>query len=139
MSKKMKAAAVEQFGKPLMHIQVTTDAKIQGHEEFIQRVEVEVRRVLSRFANQIMSVEVHFTDENGAKHGSADKRCLMEARCSGRPPVAVSDENATIEGAFQGAAKKLQRLLESSLGKAETHKGGETIRTDNRVVDNLEK
>jgi ribosome-associated translation inhibitor RaiA len=114
--------------KPLMHIQVTTDSNIQGHEELIQFVETETRNVLGRFADQIMSVEVHFTDENGAKHGSHDKRCLMEARCSGRPPVAVSDESATIDGAFHGAAKKLQRLLESSLGKAEAHKGGETIR-----------
>lgn len=133
MSKKMNAAVVEQFGKPVMHIQVTTDANIQGHEELIQYVETEVRHVLSRFADQIMSVEVHFTDANGAKHGSADKRCLIEARCSGRPPVAVSDENATIKGSFHGAAKKLQRLLESSLGKAEAHKGGESIRAETLV------
>ena len=128
MSKSRNAARADLSVKPLMHIQVTTDANIQGHEELIERVEVEVRHVLGRFAHQIMSVEVHFTDENSAKHGSHDKRCLMEARCSGRPPVAVSNESATIEGSFHGAMKKLQRLLESSLGKAEAHKGGETIR-----------
>ena len=118
-----------------MHIEVTTDANIKGDEELKQRVETEVKLVLGRFTDHIMSVEVHLTDENGAKHGSADKRCLMEARCSGRPPVAVSDESATIEGAFHGAAKKLQRLLESSLGKAEAHKGSESIRKE----DNTER
>jgi len=75
-----------------------------------------------------MSVEIHFTDENGSKHGSADKRCLIEVRCSGRSPVVVKDENATIESCFHDAIKKLQRLLESTLGKADAHKGGETIR-----------
>jgi hypothetical protein len=55
----------------------------------------------------------------------------MEARCSGHPPVAVSDESATIVGSFHGAAKKMQRLLESNLGKAEAHKGGGTIRKEN--------
>ncbi len=133
MSKSRNAAMADPSVKPLMHIQVTTDANIQGHEELIERVEVEVRHVLGRFAHQIMSVEVHFTDENGAKHGSHDKRCLMEARCSGRPPVAVSNESATIEGSFHGAMKKLQRLLESSLGKAEAHKGGESIRKENNT------
>ena len=133
MSKKMNTALAEQVEKPLMHIQVTTDANIQGHEELIQFVETETRNVLGRFANQIMSVEVHFTDENGAKHGSADKRCLMEARCSGRRPVAVSDESDTIKSCFHGAVKKMQRLLESNLGKAEAHKGGETIRDEDPV------
>ena len=131
MSQNMNSAVAEKFGKPLMHIQVTTDANIQGHEELIQFVEAETRHALSRFAHQIMSVEVHFTDENGAKHGSNDKRCLMEARCSGRHPIAVSDESDTIKGAFHGAVKKVLRLLESSLGKADAHKGGETIRKQN--------
>jgi len=133
MSIKTNAAVIEQFGKPQMHIQVTTDANIHLHEDVIQRVETETRHILSRFAAEIVSVEVHFTDENGAKHGSADKRCLIEARCSGRPPVAVRDENATIEGSFHGAVRKLKHLLESSLGKAEAHKGGETIRKENSV------
>ena len=31
MSKKMNTALAEQVEKPLMHIQVTTDANIQGH------------------------------------------------------------------------------------------------------------
>jgi ribosome-associated translation inhibitor RaiA len=108
-----------------MQVQVNTDANIKGHVELIRLVEAEVRHTLSRFADQIMRVEVHLTDENGAKHGRTDKRCMMEARCSGRPSVAVSDESATIEGAFHGAAKKLQRLLESHLGKSDAHKGGE--------------
>ncbi len=131
MSKKTKAAVVVQFGKPFLHIQVTTDTNIQGHEELIQWVETETRHALSRFAHQIMSVEVHFTDENGHKHGSGDKRCLMEARCSGRSPVAASNESATVTDAFHGAVKKLQHLLNSSLDKAKTHKGGKTIRHEN--------
>ena len=133
MPKMLNANAVEYSGTPDIHILVTTDSSIQGHEELIQWVEAETRRMLGHFASQIMSIEVHFTDENGVKSGSDDKRCLMEARCSGRPPVAVSDESPTIKGSFHGAVKKLQRLLASSFGKAGSHKGGDTIRKENKV------
>jgi len=131
MSNKMNASVIEPFQKPLMHIQVTTGDNIHGREELIHYVETETRHFLSRFANHIMGIEIHFTDENGAKHGKGDKRCLMEARCSGHPPVAVSDESSTIKGSFHGATKKLQHLLESNFGKSEAHKGGETIRKEN--------
>ena len=133
MSKKVSSSVAQPLEKPLMHVQVTTDATIHAHEEVMQRFVTESRHVLSRFAHQIMNVEVHFTDENGVKHGNGDKRCLIEVRCSGRPPVAVSDKSSTIESSFHGAAKKLLRLLESSLGKVEEHKGGETIRAENLV------
>jgi len=118
-----------------MHIQVNTDANIKGHEELAHRVEAEVERALSRFTDQIMRVEVHLTDENGPKSGAADKRCLMEARLNGRLPIAVSCEGATLEEAFRGAAKKLHRLLESTLGRQSHHKGAESIRTDERAVE----
>jgi len=55
-SKKNNTAVIEQFVKPLRHIQVTTDANIQGNEELIQYVETEERDALSSFATQIMNV-----------------------------------------------------------------------------------
>ena len=133
MLNKMSASVAGPVEKPLMQVQVTTGGTVHGPEDFIQRIEEETKSILSRFAPQIMSVEVHFTDENGAKKGSNDKRCLMEARCSGRPSVAVDAESSTIEGAFHVAAGKLQRLLESSLGKVDGHKGGDTIRGGNHL------
>jgi hypothetical protein len=74
-------------------------------------------------------VEVHPGDENAEKSGGADKRCLIEVRLANRQPWAVSDRAATIDQAFNGAAKKLTRFLESTLGRLAEHKGGASIRT----------
>jgi hypothetical protein len=42
---------------------------------------------------------------------------MMEARLEGRQPVAVADEAATVDLAVDGAAAKLARLVEHTLGK----------------------
>jgi ribosome-associated translation inhibitor RaiA len=42
---------------------------------------------------------------------------MMEARLEGRQPIAVTDEAATVELAVNGAADKLARLIEHTLGK----------------------
>ena len=41
----------------------------------------------------------------------------MEARLEGHQPVAVTDEAATIDQAIDGAAEKLKRLLDHTLGR----------------------
>lgn len=113
-----------------MQIQVNTDDNVEGREELASRVETEITTVLSRFSDQITRVEVHLSDENAGKSGGSDKRCLIEARLTGQQPVAVSHQGSTIEEAYSGAAKKLRRSLESTLGRLNDHKGGASIRTD---------
>lgn len=113
-----------------MQIQVNTDDNIEGRESLVRYVEAEVGNILSRFKDQVTRVEIHLSDENAAKPGTSDKRCLMEARPAGRPPVAVSHEAASLEDAWTGAAKKMLRLLESTLGRVSDRKGGASIRTD---------
>jgi hypothetical protein len=46
-------------------------------------------------------------------------RCLLEARLAGLQPIAVSHEAATLQEAVAGAADKLKRSLDSSLGRLE--------------------
>jgi ribosome-associated translation inhibitor RaiA len=118
-----------------MQIQVNTDDNVEGREELARRVEAEVISALSRFSGHITRVEVHLSDENADKGGINDKRCLMEARPTGRKPLAVSHQGATLEEAFTGAAKKLQAALESTLGRSNDHKGGASIRTDSVLRD----
>ena len=113
-----------------MQIQVNTDANIKGRDDHVRQIEAEINTALSRFSDQITRIEVHLSDENAGKSGSADKRCLMEARPAGRQPIEVSHEGATLEEAYSGAAKKLRSSLESTLGRASDHKGGASIRTD---------
>jgi ribosome-associated translation inhibitor RaiA len=113
-----------------MQIQVNTDDNVEGRDELAGQVEAEVKATLSRFSDHITRVEIHLSDENAGKSGSADKRCLMEARPAGRQPIAVSHEGATLEEAYSGAAKKLRSSLERIFGRASDHKAGASNRTD---------
>lgn len=101
-----------------MKVQINTDSNIEGHDELFQQVEAVVRGALDRFSEQITRVEVHLSDENSDKKiGTTDKRCLLEARLAGLLPIAVSHQAATLEQAVDGAAEKLKRSLDSTLGR----------------------
>ena len=77
--------------------------------------------VLSQLSEHITRVEVHLSDENGPgkdlKAGLGDKRCMMEARVEGHHPLAVTAHAASVHQAIDGAAQKLARLVESTLGR----------------------
>lgn len=101
-----------------MQIQMNTDANIEGHEALATQVTSTVERALSRFSSHITRVEVHLSDENSdKKDGNDDMRCVLEARLEGRKPIAVTHHAATVDQAVEGAADKLHRLIESTLGR----------------------
>lgn len=101
-----------------MQIQINTDRNIEGHEELAVQVSGIVESALSRFSDRITRVEVHLSDENSDKKGGQDDiRCMMEARLEERQPVAVTHEAATVDQAVDGAAGRLARLIESTLGR----------------------
>jgi ribosome-associated translation inhibitor RaiA len=101
-----------------MQIQINTDRNIEGDEATMQLVEGVVSSALDRFSEQITRVEVHFRDENSNKKGGIDDlRCMMEARLSGLQPIAVTHNAPTLEEAADGAAGKMKRSLESTLGR----------------------
>ena len=76
-----------------------------------------VTDVLGHLTARITRVEVHLSDEHGAKHGAEDKRCVMEARPQGLHPTAVTHHAATVHQAVDGAADKLKRALEHAIGR----------------------
>lgn len=100
-----------------MIIQINTDGNIPGSEELDQQTRAVLESVLGHFAERITRVEVHLSDENSHKGGSNDKRCLMEARLEGLQPTVVTDEADTIDQAIDGAAEKLKRSLDRTLGR----------------------
>ena len=112
-----------------MQIQVNTDGNVEGGEELSARISTEIHTRLDRFSEHITRIEVHLSDENADKSGDSDKRCLIEARLKGRQPEVARDQAATLEGAYSGAAKKLQRALETTLGRLGQLKRADTIRT----------
>jgi hypothetical protein len=101
-----------------MQIQVNTDRHVQGDERLSEHVRSTLEDSLSRFADRITRVEVHLSDENsGVKGGDSDIRCLMEARLNGLKPTAVTEKSGTVAQAVAGAAEKLKRALESTVGR----------------------
>lgn len=53
---------------------------------------------------------------------------MLEARTAGQSPVTVTDWAGTVEDALSGAVEKLLSLLESKTGRADSSKGGPSIR-----------
>lgn len=99
-----------------MQIQVNTGNNIESDDKLIQKVKTTVAGSLERFGDRITRVEVHLSDVNAQK-GGQDIRCVVEARAAGLDPVAVDDMAEDVQRAVRGAAGKLQRALDSRLGK----------------------
>jgi ribosome-associated translation inhibitor RaiA len=99
-------------------VQVHTSPDVEGGERLSTEVEALVASAVGRFADRISRVQVHLGDQNSsAKGGGNDKRCMMEARIDGVAPIAVTELAATIEQALDGAADKLERSIDSHLGR----------------------
>ncbi|RIK60088.1 hypothetical protein DCC62_28355 [candidate division KSB1 bacterium] len=105
-----------------MQIQINTDSNIAGREKLAAHFKAVVQDALSRFSAQITRVEVHLSDENSHKKGGDDdKRCMLEARLEGLQPIAVTHQAATLDQAVDGAAEKLKKSLEHTLGRLHDH------------------
>tara|TARA_R110002096_G_C14184028_1_gene687189 strand:- start:31 stop:342 length:312 start_codon:yes stop_codon:yes gene_type:complete len=100
-----------------MHIEIRTDNSIDGNDTLISHTEEIVQHALAHFAKHITRVEVHLSDLNAGKAGPDDKQCMIEARLEGRQPTAVKHTAETLDKATKGAANKLKRSLESTLGR----------------------
>ena len=104
-----------------MLIQVNTDNNIQGREELVTLVEGCVEDALRHLGDQLTRVEVHLNDVNSQKSGPNDKRCMMEARIEGHPPVAVTHQAESLVLAMDGAAEKLKSALDHTFGRLQRH------------------
>jgi len=103
--------------KGAVQIQINTDRNINPDEQLTNGIQEAVHGTLGRFGERVTRVEVHLQDLNGEKGGRDDVRCLMEARLAGLNPVAVEHHGATPHSAAQGAARKLERALDTRLGR----------------------
>lgn len=116
-----------------MHIQVNTSNGIANTDGLERWATDYLTEHLERYRQDVTSVEVQLSDQNQAtKGGGSDKRCMLEARITGRPPLAVSHDAADQDLAFRGAADKLARALDHALGKLDRkeHRERDTIRRD---------
>jgi ribosome-associated translation inhibitor RaiA len=104
-----------------MIIQIHAQDNPRIGADFSEQVQTLVAEKLRRFADRITRVEVFLSDQNGAKSGPDDQRCVIEARLAGVQPVSVKDHHSSPQQAVRGALSKMQHLLDSMLDKNHRH------------------
>jgi len=100
-----------------MTIQINTDKIIDWHQRHQDHFTTLIEKELSKFKDYITRVEVHLSDENGAKKGVDDIKCLMEVRVEGKKPIAVSSKADTLAISFAETIKKVDSSLRKLLDK----------------------
>ncbi|MBU2493037.1 MAG: HPF/RaiA family ribosome-associated protein [Bacteroidetes bacterium] len=121
-----------------MNIQINTGRNITGSKELITNFSSIIESSLSRVSDHITSVEVHMKDEDGAKKGKNDKRCMLEARLEGRQPIVVTDYSDTLNQALDGAIDKLINMIESIIGRQRdqrNHKSDEQSTIESKLTE----
>ncbi len=111
-----------------MMIQINSDKHVDVNAHLAKYIETHIHHSLSRFGSQLMRVKVHLSDVDGQKGCATDKRCLLEARPAGHPPMSVSSGAADMHQAVTVAAGKMKRLLENSFGRMADRRTGDSVR-----------
>lgn len=102
-----------------MNIEIRTDKNIQNSERLIDYVRTELSAKFQRYGEKITHFSVHLSDENAAKGGNDDLRCMIEARPAGFKPVAVAHKAGNIDASIHGAIERLKHSLEHLFEKKE--------------------
>jgi hypothetical protein len=120
-----------------MKVQVNTSNDVENKETLERWASEFLNAQLARFGQDITSIEVQMTDENHAAKGGVDTRCMLEARVTGRAPIAVTNYGSDQNLAIRGAAEKLSNALDHAFGKLDRreHRERDTIRRDPEVID----
>lgn len=112
-----------------MQVQVHTDATIQGGDSLEAWAHEEINTKLARLKEYVVRVEVFLTAVDALKStGGPGKKCVLETRANGRPPIAVNAEAEKVKDAFNAALEKLLRAVESDLDKVRDKHIRESVR-----------
>ena len=86
-----------------------------GHDDALDaRIENAIEDALSRFQDRVTRVEVHLHDD-ASQRAADDRRCVMEVRIAGQPPLAVEHSGNDLGEVVRQAAGKLERVVQSRL------------------------
>lgn len=119
-----------------MQVQVNCGDGLEAKESLERWATEYLGEQLSRFREDLSRVEVQLTDEAKGKHSGQDMRCMLEGRLNSHQPVAVNHHGETMDEAMRGAAQKLVKALDHTLGKLDRHhRSRETIRRDPDLVE----
>jgi len=124
-----------------MQVQVNTSNGVENKDTLDRWASDYLNEALARFRQDITRVEVQLRDVNNGKKGADEKRCMLEARITGREPVAASHNAPSQDEAFRGATQRLIHLLDHTLGKLDRHQHRErdTIRKDPAALPELDQ
>lgn len=104
-----------------MQINIHSDTSVEKTDALSRHIQAVIETALKRFAGQVTRVEVHLSDRNAHKSEDGESRCMLEARLAGMEPIAVTERDATLHQAINGASEKLKRAIDSALGKLQSH------------------
>lgn len=104
-----------------MDIIFNTDKNIEGKERIEEYFKNQIKEDLNRFSDRLTRLEVHLSDENGAKSGERDKKCVLEARPEGLKPLAVTAFDSSVEKAITAATEKMKSSMNKLIGKLQDH------------------
>jgi ribosome-associated translation inhibitor RaiA len=105
-----------------MTIQFNTDKTIKWDERHEEHFTTLITEGLKRYSSHLTRLEIHLSDENGAKDGFNNIRCMMEARMEGRQPIAATAEANSEESAIKDATNKLSASLKTIIDQLTEHK-----------------
>ena len=80
-------------------------------------VREEIRLTLSRYADDITSIDVFLKDTNGPK-GGEDKQVLMHVDLRGRRPIVLQTTGQKFYAAVKISAKRAKRAVRRDIRKA---------------------
>ena len=118
-----------------MNIELRTDNHIQNSDRLITYVREELNQEFQRHSERITHFSVHLSDENGAKGGDDDIRCMIEARPAGLKPVVVNHRGHNVYTAIHGAIDRLKRSLEHVIEKKDNVRPGALELADTDTAD----
>ena len=105
-----------------MIIDVNTDSHLKGSDAFNERCKAATTDKLKRFDDFLSRVVLHFSDENGAKHGTGDdKKCTVELRVKGKDPMAVTANAGSLDHALALALDKAKNALTTITDQLKKH------------------
>jgi ribosome-associated translation inhibitor RaiA len=105
-----------------MTIQFSSAHHVYANEALKAPLLVMLTEKLNRFSNHIARLDVHLSDENGAKEGVDDKQCVLEAHLDGMEPIVAKNHANTYQLAAEGAVDKLKGALNTKLGRLGEHR-----------------
>jgi hypothetical protein len=116
-----------------MDIQVRTDYHVKGDEGLTAFVQDEVGAGLEPYRTRIGSVQVHLSEESGARKGPHDLVCMIEVRPNGHEPVVIRRHAATKDEVIRAAVAATRGTLERLFSRLdERHPGAASIRHSDR-------